>query len=67
MPRAFTYTWRLWTLPELREVLKEAGFERVTVYWQGTDEETGEGNGEFLPVDRGDPDPAWIAYLVAEK
>jgi hypothetical protein len=67
MARAFTYQWRLWTLPELRELLNEAQFSKVTVYWQGTDEETGEGNGEFLPVNRGDPDPAWIAYLVAEK
>lgn len=67
MREAFSYTWRLWTLPELRELLSEAGFKRVTVYWQGTDEETGEGNGEFVPVERGDPDPAWIAYLVAEK
>lgn len=65
--RAFSYEWRLWTLPELRELLTEAGFKRVSVYWQGTDEETGEGNGEFLPAERGDADPAWIAYLVAEK
>lgn len=65
--KAFSYEWRLWTLPELRELLIEAGFSRVSVYWQGTDEETGEGNGEFLPAERGDPDPAWIAYLIAEK
>ena len=26
--RAFTYDWRLWTLPELRELLTEAGFRR---------------------------------------
>lgn len=67
MRRAFSYTWRLWTLPEIREMVSEAGFKDVTVYWQGTDEETGEGNGEFTPAERGDPDPAWIAYLIAEK
>ena len=65
--RAFSYRWRLWTLPELIELLTEAGFARSTVYWQGTDEETGEGNGEFAPAERGDPDPAWIAYIVAER
>ena len=48
--RAFSYDWRLWTLPELQELLKEAGFERVLVYWEGTDEKTGEGNGEYLPT-----------------
>ena len=65
--RAFSYHWRLWTLPELRELLAEAGFRASTVYWQGTDPKTGEGTDEFKPAKRGDPDPAWIAYIVAEK
>lgn len=64
--RAFTYDWRLWTLPELRELLAEAGFRRVTVYWEGDDGEGG-GNGEFTPHEQGDADATWIAYLVAEK
>ena len=25
--RAFRYDWRLWTIPELAEMLKEAGFD----------------------------------------
>ena len=65
--QAFSYHWRLWTLVELREVLAEAGFKASTVYWQGTDPKTGEGTDEFKPVDRGEADPAWIAYIVAEK
>lgn len=67
MKRAFTYTWRLWTLPELRELLAEAGFSKVTVYWEGTDEDTNEGNGEYAPTEEGDADPAWVSYIVAEK
>lgn len=67
MKRAFTYNWRLWTLPEIREVLAEAGFHRSTVYWQGTDEESGEGDGVFEPSEQGDADPAWIVYIVAER
>lgn len=66
LKKAFSYSWRLWTLPEIQELLAEAGFARSTVYWQGTDEETGDGNGEFEPATRGDPDPAWIAYIIAE-
>ncbi|MGH8273895.1 MAG: class I SAM-dependent methyltransferase [Gammaproteobacteria bacterium] len=66
LDRAFSYQWRLWTLPEIRELLEEAGFSRSTVLWQGTDEETGEGNDIFEPAERGDPDPAWIAYIQAE-
>lgn len=66
MERAFSYHWRLWTLPEIRELLIEAGFARATVYWQGEDED-GEGDGEFEPVEHGDADPAWICYIVAER
>ena len=64
--RAFTYEWRLWTLPELRELLADAGFNRVTVYWEGDDGKGG-GNGEFAPEEQGDADAGWIAYIVAEK
>jgi len=67
MRRAFTYHWRLWSLPELRELLAEAGFARTSVYWQGTDEQTGEADGNFTACTRGEADPAWICYLVAEK
>jgi SAM-dependent methyltransferase len=64
---AFSYTWRMWTLPEIRELLAEAGFPRVTVHFQGFDEETGEPNGEFSPSETGDADASWLAYIVAEK
>ena len=37
LKRAFTYEWRLWTLPEIRELLGEAGFSRSTVYWEDRD------------------------------
>lgn len=67
MDKAFEYHWRLWTLPELQEILKEAGFKRVTVYWEGTDEETNEGDGNFQPATQGEADPGWIAFLSAEK
>ncbi len=66
MRNAFSYSWRLWTLPELREILEEAGFTRSTVYWQGEDE-NGDEDGEFEPTEKGEADLAWIAYIVAEK
>ncbi len=67
LDRAFDYRWRLWTLPELQELLKEAGFSRVGVYWEETDEDTGEGNGVFERAKRGDADAGWISYIVAER
>ena len=63
---AFSYEWRLWSLPELTEMLGEAGF-KATVHWEGTDEDTDEGNGIFEPVTKGEADAGWIAYIVAEK
>ncbi|WP_240902117.1 class I SAM-dependent methyltransferase [Wenzhouxiangella sp. XN24] len=66
LPRAYSYDWRLWTLPEVRELLAEAGFSSSVVYWQGEDED-GEPSGEFSIVERGDADPAWIAYVAACK
>lgn len=66
MKKAFSYDWRIWTLPELREILEEAGFKKVRVYWEEEDED-GEGTGEFSEDDTGEADLAWIAYLVAEK
>jgi SAM-dependent methyltransferase len=64
MRRAFRYDWRLWSIPELRDLLAEAGFAKSEVYWEGTDRETGEGNDVFSPRERAPDDPAWIAYIA---
>ncbi|MEJ8568297.1 class I SAM-dependent methyltransferase [Elongatibacter sediminis] len=67
MDRAFSYQWRLWTLPEIRELLLEAGFVSAEVYWEGTDEDSNEGNGIYEPSEVGDADAGWICYLVAQR
>lgn len=64
--RAFTYDWRMWTLPELRDVLYEAGFKEVEVYWEGA-EEDGTGNGVFTKTASAEQEDSWIAYVVAWK
>jgi cyclopropane fatty-acyl-phospholipid synthase-like methyltransferase len=66
LKRAFTYEWRLWTLPELQELLTEAGFSKVTVYWQGWDEDD-EPDGDFQPATEADADPGWVCFISAEK
>jgi hypothetical protein len=66
LKKAFTYHWRLYTLPEIREILTEAGFSNVTVYWQGWDEND-EPDGNFLPATSGEADPGWICMVSAEK
>ncbi|MEW8507776.1 MAG: class I SAM-dependent methyltransferase [Candidatus Thiodiazotropha sp.] len=66
LDRAFSYNWRLWSLPEIHELLNETGFSKVTFYWQGFDED-GEPDGEFEPVTEGEADAGWICYITAEK
>lgn len=66
LDKAFTYDWRFWTLPETCELLREAGFTGVEVYWE-TEDEDGDGTGEFEPATTGAADPSWIAYIVAQK
>lgn len=67
LERAFSYRWRLWTLPEVRELLAGAGFRKVDVYWEDADSRTNEPNGVFRRRRVAPPDPAWVAYLVAER
>ena len=64
---AFSYKWRQWTLPEMTELMAEAGFHDIHVLWEGTDQETEEGNGIYTRQKRGDADLGWIAYVVGHK
>jgi hypothetical protein len=66
MHRAFSYDWRLWHLPEMREVLLEAGFRKVEVYWEGADAD-GTGDGNFRLRQRAENELSWIAYVVAVR
>jgi len=63
--RVFTYDWRMWTIPEIRETMSEAGFKRSHVYWEGTTRD-GRGNGVFKRTEEGEECDGWVAYVVAE-
>ena len=62
--KEFSYDWRLWTIPELKDILKSAGFSKTHVYWEGNNKK-GEGNGIFKQTKEGDICETWIAYLVS--
>lgn len=62
---AFVYEWRHWTMTELKDLLADAGFSAVHSYFEGDDEDSDEGDGNFEQDDRGENCPAWISYLVA--
>jgi len=62
---AFRYDWRLWTLPELTELLRAAGFADAQV-WRHTATTTGADPEVFLgPVDSLRDLDLWLAYVVA--
>lgn len=61
----FTYDWRLWGIPELRDCMLEAGFRRTHVYWEGTTK-SGYGDGQFKRTETGDDAEGWVAYIVGE-
>lgn len=57
--KAFTYEWRFWSLPEIKELLLEAGFKDVVVHW--------EKNDKYKPATRAENQPGWLAFLAALK
>ncbi|MBM3317732.1 MAG: class I SAM-dependent methyltransferase [Candidatus Eisenbacteria bacterium] len=67
LAHAFSYRWRLWQIPEVEDLLREAGFRRSMVYWEGTERKTGEGNGVYRPSRKGDNAPAFVCYLLGLK
>lgn len=63
--RAFTYHWRLWSIPELRDAMAEAGFRGVDVYTRLADAVDHEGGVYVRPAES--VDASWVVYVVARK
>ena len=64
MRRAFTYDWRAWTVPELRDCLREAGFAATRVFWETTDAR-GSGTGVFREARRATPCESFVCCIAA--
>jgi hypothetical protein len=64
MKRAFTYDWRAWSLPELRELILEAGFRDVQVWTDGWDDKTNEPDNKYKLRTYFENDEAWLAYVI---
>ena len=81
--RAFTYDWRLWSIPELKDLLEEVGFANVRVYWEKCEEPDDEdeddededededrmlhGTGEYEEIEEVEQQDSWLVYVVAER
>jgi len=62
--RAFTYDWRMWSIPEIKDIMLDAGFSKVQTYWEG-EEEDGTGDGEFTMSEEEENCESWVTYLCA--
>jgi len=62
MRRAFTYDWRLWSLPEVRELLEEAGFRSSRVY-----ADVGDSNGVYRLRKSFENQRGWLALVAGVK
>lgn len=54
---AFTYDWRMWSIPEIRELLGEAGFRRSDVYWE-------DDGGTYRRRSRAAAQAVWVTVVV---
>jgi hypothetical protein len=66
MMDAFTYEFRMWSITEIRDLFKEAGFSRSAVYWESFDE-AGFGNGSFHQTEEEENSLNWNSYIVGIK
>ena len=64
MKKAFEYHWRFWTIPEVREMLAEAGFRKSLVYWDVAPEDEEE---KWATVEEAPNDDSWLCYIVGIK
>jgi SAM-dependent methyltransferase len=60
---AFRYDWRLWTIPELSELFREAGFDEVEVLWDVAPARA----ERYVPRTSAENQPGWIAYVIGRR
>ncbi|KAM3333894.1 hypothetical protein ACQJBY_028765 [Aegilops geniculata] len=70
---AFTYHWRLWSIPEIKDCLEEAGFKSIHVWVREMPDTKSSGNAKEYTADRDvkyeelqrfNQADAWNAYVV---
>jgi SAM-dependent methyltransferase len=64
MKDVFTYHWRLWGIREVRDVLKDAGFQKSVVFWESLEHGA---TGDYVPTEKGEHLNTWLAYIVGVK
>ncbi len=60
---AFAYRWRMWTMPEIRDCLDEAGFTQLRIFWEYSD---AGGEPDYVEIAREQNQEIWLTYIVAQ-
>jgi hypothetical protein len=60
----FNYDWRLWSIPEITDVLRESGFKKIQYWAEGIDRH-GHGDGTFKPIKTESQCETWVSYILA--
>jgi two-component SAPR family response regulator len=67
-PDAFVYHWRIWSIPEVRDAMMDAGFRAVDVYARMGDAIDSDGNLYVSPIQSGDElDENYVVYVVGRR
>ncbi len=64
---AFIYRWRLWTPPELTELMLEAGFKKAEVWCDTYDPASATSDGSYRPTPRMPARDDWVAYVIGVR
>jgi SAM-dependent methyltransferase len=64
---AFIYRWRLWTLPELTEIMLESGFKKAEAWCDTYDPATATSDGVYRPTRQMPAREDWVAYVVGVR
>jgi hypothetical protein len=64
MRNAFRYDWRLWTLPEIQEVMGEAGFRRAEVLVEGWNDRLHRSDETYRVRRSFENQEGWLALVV---
>lgn len=64
MKSAFHYDWRLWTLPEIEDAMREAGFRAVHFYIEGWDNQRDRPDDTYRLRKRFENQHGWLACVV---
>lgn len=64
---AFTYRWRLWSIPELREAMAQAGFADVDIYPDSPEAVDSDGVAYLTPMDYLETKSSTVVYVCARS